>query len=104
MQTETHPSNSLTNMLSRKLVLLQPRRRATNQTKFAENYDDILDAINRGVSSKAIRTALAEEGITMSSATFKKLLEAERQRRDANSDDDNTLLLFNATHMEQAHV
>lgn len=104
MQTETNPSNSLTNKLSRELVLLQPRRRVTNQTKFAENYEDILDAINRGVSSKAIRMALAEEDIAMSSATFKKLLEAERQRRDANSDDDNTLLLFNATQMEQAHV
>jgi hypothetical protein len=103
MQTETNPGCTLANKLSRKLVSLQPKRRATNQTKFAENYDDIVDAINRGVTSKAIRMALAEEGITMSSATFKKLL-AERMRRDANSDEENTLPLFSPTHMEQAHV
>ena len=104
MQTETNPSNTLANKLSRKLVSLQPRRRATNQTKFAEHYGDILGAIHRGVPNKAIRLALAEEGIAMSSATFKKLLEAERMRRDANSDEESTLPLFNAAHMEQAHV
>ena len=104
MQTETNSRNTLTNKLSLKLASLQSKRRTTNQTKFAENYDDILDAINRGVSSKAIRVALAEEGIAMSSATFKKLLEAKRMRRDTNSDEENTLPPFNAPHMEQAHV
>ncbi len=104
MQTETNPGNSLPNKLALKLVSLQPKRRATNQAKFTKNYCDIIDAINRGVSSKAIRMALADEGIAMSSATFKSLLETERTRRGANRDAEDVLPLSNASHMEQAHV
>jgi UV DNA damage repair endonuclease len=104
MQTETNPSNTLTNELSLKLASLQPKKRTANRMKFAECSDDIFDAINRGVSSKAIRMALAEEGVTMSSATFKKLLDAERLRRYADSDEENIHPLFSAPRMEKAHV
>ncbi|MCT6971873.1 hypothetical protein, partial [Salmonella enterica] len=81
MHTETTMNNARTTPLSLKLASLQPKKRTTNQSKFAEHYDDIVEAINRGVSNKDIRAALADEGITVSSATFKKLLDAERKRR-----------------------
>lgn len=103
MQIETSASNAITNRLSLKLSSLQPKRRATNQAKFAENYDGILDAVNRGVSTKAIRIAMAEEGVTMSSVTFKKLLEAERMRRDACSNEESDFHLSNANQTEKAH-
>lgn len=80
MHTETNTNSAHTSQLSLKLASLRPKRRATNQATFAEHYDAILAAFNRGVSSKDIREALADEGIKVSSATFKKLLNAERQR------------------------
>jgi hypothetical protein len=104
MHTETCPNNTPVSKFSLKLAALQPRRRATNQAKFAENYDEILDAINRGVSSKAIRAALAEEGVTMSSATFKKLLGAERMRREASSKEGATFPPVVASQMEKPYV
>lgn len=102
MSTNIIRSNTVASKLSLKLASLQPKMRTTNQAKFAEHCDDIVNAIKRGVSLKAIRMALAEEGVMMSSATFKKLLDAERMRRDANSDEENTLPLFIAPQMENA--
>lgn len=81
MHTKTTTSNAST-PLSLKLASLQPKKRTSNQAKFAEHYDAIIEAIERGVSNKDIREALADEGINVSSATFKKLLEGERQRRN----------------------
>lgn len=103
MQTETNLGNHLSNVLSQKLASLPPKTRTTNKVKFAENYDGILDAINRGVSGKAIRVALAENGVTMSSVTFKKLLETERMWRDARRDTEDSQPLFSVAQMEKAH-
>jgi DNA-binding transcriptional MerR regulator len=86
MHTET-TTRTASIPLSLKLASLQPKKRTTNQTKFAEHHDAIVEAIERGVSNKDIREALAEEGIKVSSATFKKLLNAERQRREARNDE-----------------
>ncbi|RAP55661.1 hypothetical protein [Oleiagrimonas sp. MCCC 1A03011] len=71
--------------LSEKLKSLQPNIRNINQAKIAEYYEAINDAVERGVSYKAIREALAEEGFKMSPATFKRLFDAECELR-AKSD------------------
>jgi hypothetical protein len=86
MNNETNKSNTLTSNLAQKLSSLQPKKRATNQAKIAKHYDDITDAIERGVSLTDIRDVLAEDGLKLSSATFKKLLEAERKRRGESND------------------
>jgi len=80
-------SNTVASKLSLKLASLQPKKRTSNQAKFDQHYDDIVDAIKRGVSQKDIRAALAEDGIPLSSPTFKKLLEAKRKRREVDSDE-----------------
>jgi len=82
MSNITTQNNSTTSKLSLTLASLQPKLRTTNQEKIAKHYDDIVDAIKRGVSMKDIRQALAEDGINVASVTFKKLLEIERKRRE----------------------
>jgi len=80
-------SNTVASKLSQKLASLQPKKRTSNQAKFDQHYDDIVDAIKRGVSQKDIRAALAEDGVPVSSPTFKKLLEAGRKRREVGNDE-----------------
>jgi hypothetical protein len=87
MSTNIMNSNNVASKLSLKLASLQPKMRTTNRAKFADHYDDIINAIKRGVSLKGIRAALAEDGIAVSSVTFKKLLENERKRREAGNDE-----------------
>jgi hypothetical protein len=81
MHTDMNPHTHPTSQLSQKLASLQPKKRNSDQAKFADHYDAIIDAIHRGVSLKDIREALAEDGIKVSSVTFKRLLDAEAKRR-----------------------
>ncbi|WP_426701657.1 hypothetical protein ACPPVV_01180 [Rhodanobacter sp. Col0626] len=87
MSNDTIQNNISVSKLSLKLASLQPKARTANQAKIAEHYDDIVNAIERGVSMKALRAALAEDGVAIASATFKKLLENERKRREAGNDE-----------------
>lgn len=70
--------------LSQKLKELLPNKRISNQVKLQAHYDEIIDALGRGVSMKTIREVLAESGISLSAATLKRLLgvEAARRKRD----------------------
>ncbi len=86
MQTETNNHTEQSDNLSLKLASLQPKKRTANRSKFAVHYDAINDAINRGVTNKDIREALAEDGLRVSATTFKKLLEAERKRRERDKE------------------
>ncbi|MFK2902880.1 hypothetical protein ISP17_02810 [Dyella ginsengisoli] len=85
-ETKTHDASYTgSNSLAARLAALQPKKRTSNQAKFAEHYEEILHAIERGVSLKDIREALAEAGLKLSSATFKRLLQAEADRRRKSS-------------------
>ena len=80
-ELKTHDASYTdSNSLAAKLAALQPKKLTSNQAKFAEHYEEILHAIERGVSLKDIREALAEAGLKLSSATFKRLLQAEADR------------------------
>lgn len=83
-------SNVAVNKLSATLASLQPKLRTKNQAKFAEHYDDIVNAIKRGVPFNAIRAALVENGISVSSVTFKKLMENTRKLREATKSEPDT--------------
>jgi hypothetical protein len=72
---------SATSKISEALSVLQPNQRRRKHKEFAAHYDAIESHIANGVSLKDIRAALAEGGLPMSAATFKKMLEAERARR-----------------------
>jgi len=88
MRTEivrNDPSDTGRSSLAAKLASLPPKKRTSNQATFAKHYEDILGAIERGVSLKDIREALAEHGLKLSSATFKRHLSAEVDRRKAAS-------------------
>lgn len=81
MHIEMNPGGASFSALSMKLSSLQPKKRASNRTKFSVHYQDIVAAIERGVSMKDIRDALAEDGLTLSSATFNRLLKEEALNR-----------------------
>jgi len=57
MHTEMSLGGASSNALSMKLSSLQPKKRASNRTKFSARYQDIVAAIERGVSMKDIRDA-----------------------------------------------
>lgn len=76
----THGAPDLAHILD----ALEPNRRAQRLDMFAEHFAHIESALQRGVTQTAIRKALSEAGLKLSSTTFKKLLSAERLRR-ANS-------------------
>jgi DNA-directed RNA polymerase specialized sigma24 family protein len=60
---------------------LQPNQRTQRLDIFAEHLEHIEAALLRGVTQTAIREALSDSGLKLSSATFKKLLSAARLRQ-----------------------
>jgi len=68
------------------LNALLPNERAMKFAKFAKHYPSIEDAIQRGVTQKDIRKALAADGLSLSAVTFKKLLESLRQQHKRDID------------------
>jgi len=95
--------SELVTQISLALRELQPNQRQRKEKEFAAHFNEIKTVIEQGVSHKDVRLALAKGGLSMSSPTFRKLLEAEWTRRDANSDQEDTRPLFNASHVEKAH-
>lgn len=63
------------------LDALQPNQRTQRSDIFAEHLAHIEAALRRGVTQTAIRKALSDAGLKLSSATFKKLLIAARLRQ-----------------------
>jgi hypothetical protein len=60
------------------LTSLQPSERVRKKTSFHEHYKDVEAALARGVTHAAVRDALKRMGLSLSAATFRKLLETER--------------------------
>lgn len=60
------------------LTSLQPSERVRKKTSFHEHYKNVEAALARGVTHTSVRAALKEMGLSLSAATFRKLLEAER--------------------------
>jgi len=71
------------------LNALQPNSRTLRSELFTEHFPRIEAALGRCVTQTAVRKALAAAGLKLSAATFKKLLDIERQRR--NSDIQNPM-------------
>lgn len=67
--------------LAHVLDTLQPNQRTQRLDMFAERVVHIEAALRRGVTQTAIRKALSDAGLKLSSATFKKLLDAARLRQ-----------------------
>lgn len=80
LPARTHGAPNLAHVLD----ALEPNRRTQRLDIFTEHFAHIEAALQRGVTQTAIRKALSDAGLKLSSATFKKLLNAERLRR-ANS-------------------
>jgi hypothetical protein len=68
------------------LGALEPNERARKSETFLASYHDIEAAIARGVTQVEVRKALAQAGLKLSPATFKKLLENERRHQKARDD------------------
>jgi primosomal protein N'' len=81
------PRTPGTQDLAHVLDALQPNQRTQRSDIFAEHLAHIEAALQRGVTKTAIRKALSDAGLKLSSATFKKLLSAARLRQadDARS-------------------
>lgn len=87
--TPVSPHTPGTQDLAHVLDTLQPNQRTQRLDIFAEHLAHIEAALQRGVTQTAIRKALSDAGLKLSSATFKKLLSAARLRQSngANSPD-----------------
>lgn len=72
--------------IAQALGALEPNERARKSETFLASYNDIEAAIARGVTQVEVRKALAQAGLKLSPATFKKLLENERRHRRALKD------------------
>lgn len=66
---------------------LQPSDRTQKILRFREHYAGIEAALARGATQADVRAALKKGKLSLSAATFRKMLEAERERRKNNIDD-----------------
>lgn len=69
------------------LISLQPSERVRKKTSFHEHYKDVEAALARGVTQAVVRDALKRMGLSLSAATFRKMLDAERRQNQAASDE-----------------
>jgi ATP-dependent exoDNAse (exonuclease V) beta subunit len=60
---------------------LKPNQRCRKEKEFAEHYEEIAALIKSGVTVKDVRDALAKGGLSMSAATFKKMLNSAEAKR-----------------------
>lgn len=68
------------------LLSLEPSERVRKKSSFREHYEDIEAALARGVTHSAVRAALKRTSLSLSAATFRKMLEAERELRKQTQD------------------
>lgn len=73
--------------VAKALAALQPGARVRKSTLFHEYYPQIEATLARGVTQVEVRAALKKAGLSLSAATFRKMLEAERQQNQTTPDE-----------------
>lgn len=71
--------------MTKSLDALEPASKRNNAAKFASLYDNIEQALGRGVTQRAILEALERDGFKLHPAKFKKLLDEARALRSKSA-------------------
>ncbi|QRY31833.1 hypothetical protein JVX96_00440 [Variovorax sp. PDNC026] len=70
--------------LMKSIDALQPAKERTNAAKFTSLYPNIQQALDRGVTQRAVMEALEHDGIKLHPAKFKQLLQQMRAQHSEN--------------------